>query len=77
MGSTEKCQSMIIDGNKLEIIATNICDGEWSLCIRNIHGIRTEWCEFFESADDAFEAGRQALETEDIETFISTEGFEY
>lgn len=73
----ERCQTMIIAGNKLEIIATRIWDDEWSLCIRNIHGVRTEWTDFFESADDALEAGRQALESEDVETFISTEGFDY
>lgn len=76
-GAVEKCQAMVIAGNKLKIIATRICDGEWSLCIENMHRIRTGWCEFFESADDALAAGRRALETEPVEEFISREGFEY
>ena len=75
--STERYQTLIIAGHKLEIIATRICDDEWSLCIRNAHGIRTEWTDFFESADDALAAGREALESEDVETFISREGFDY
>jgi len=73
----EKRQSMVIGGNTLEIIATRICDDEWSLCIENIHGIRTEWCEFFKTADAALKAGRRALETDGVEEFISNEGFEY
>lgn len=73
----EKRQSMVINGNKLEIIASEICDGEWSLCIENVHGIRSEWFEFFDSSASALEAGRKAVETEGVEEFISKEGFEY
>lgn len=76
-GVTEKHQSMVIAGHKLTIIATRICDDEWSLSVENVHRIRTNWCEFFESADDALAAGRRALETEPVEEFISTEGFKY
>ena len=72
----EKYQSMVVAGHKLKLIATRICDDEWSLCIENIHRIRTNWCEFFGSADDALAAGRRALETEPVEEFISKEGFE-
>lgn len=75
--NTERRQTMVVAGHKLEIIATRIWEGEWSLCISTIHGIRTEWTEFFESADAALEAGRHALETEDVETFISMDGFDY
>jgi hypothetical protein len=73
----EKYQAMVVAGNKLRIIANRIGDDEWSLCIENVHRIRTNWCEFFESADDALAAGRRALETDPIEEFISREGFEY
>jgi hypothetical protein len=75
--SIKKCQAMVIAGNKLKLIATRICEDEWSLCIENIHGIRTEWCEFFETADEALAVARRALETEPVEEFISREGFEY
>lgn len=73
----EQRQTMVIAGNKLEIIATRLWEDEWSLCISNSQGVRTEWTDFFETADEALEAGRQALETEDIENFISNEGFDY
>ena len=69
--ASEKRQAVVIRGHSLEIIAVKICDDEWSLGIENRQGIRTQWCEFFESADDALRAGRRALETEPIDEFIS------
>lgn len=68
---------MVIGGHKLEIVSMKICDGEWSLHVENVHGIRSHWFEYFESADIALEAGRRAVETEGVEEFISKDGFEY
>ena len=73
----EELQTMIVDGNKLEIIAEKISDGEWSLCIENVHGIRNNWCEFFKSPNIALAVGRKTIEAEGVEEFISKEGFDY
>jgi len=75
--SEQELLSVMVDGNKLDIITEEICEGEWSLAIENIHGVRSNWCDFFESAEAALEAGRRAIETEGIEEFIATDGFEY
>jgi hypothetical protein len=69
--SMEEYQSMVINGHKLEIIATKNCDGEWSLCIENVYGIRSVWFDCFESAEIALEVGRKTVETEGVEEFIS------
>lgn len=76
-GVMEKRQAMIIAGHKLTIIATGLYDIEWSLCVENVHGARTEWCDFFESADEAFAEGRRALAAEPVEAFLSTENLMY
>lgn len=73
----EISQVMIVEGHTLTITASRICEGEWALSVTNIHGISSNWYEFFESADQAIEAGRHAIETEGAESFISTEGFDY
>ena len=77
MQQQEQRLTMVMDGNRLEVITRKITEGEWSLCVENSHGVRSEWCEFFETPDAALEAGRKAIETEGIEEFISIEGFEY
>lgn len=73
----EKRLTMVMDGNRLEIITQEICAGEWSLCVENSHGVRSVWWECFTSPDAALEAGREAIETEGVDDFISLEGFEY
>lgn len=73
----EQRLTMVMDGNRFEIITHKVCEGEWSLCVENSHGVRSEWFEFFETPDAALEAGRKAVETEGIDEFVSMEGFEY
>lgn len=73
--SLEVRQYMIVDGSRLEIIASRILDEEWELSVENEYGIRSVWCEFFESAEDALKAGRKAINDEGAEPFNKIEDF--
>jgi hypothetical protein len=73
----EARKSMIVDGAKLEIVARQIDDGEWELFVENIYKIRSVWNETFNTAESALDAGVKAIDSEGIEPFMDTEGFEY
>jgi hypothetical protein len=73
----EKRLSMNVEGNMLDIITEEICDGEWSLCVENCHGVRSVWFECFNSPDAALKEGQKAILEEGIDAFISLDGFEY
>ncbi len=77
MSETERRRSIDIDGEKLEIIATELGDNEWMLAVENSRGIRSIWFELFPSAYEAIRAGLEAIETEGIKAFTSKEEFEY
>lgn len=66
-----------VDGIKLEAYAHRI-DGEgWALCVINELGIMSHWTDLFDTAQDALEAANRAIETEGVEAFMDTEGFDY
>lgn len=68
---------MNVEGHILDIITEEVSEGEWSLCVVNCHGIRSEWFEFFSSAEAALKEGQRAILEEGVDPFISIEGFEY
>ena len=67
----------VSDGVELEIIAEKAGADGWQLAIQNELGIRSVWYEFFATSQAAIEAGVKAIETEGVEVFLDTEGFEY
>jgi hypothetical protein len=77
MLETEKRRSVVIGGEKLEIIATELGDHEWMLAIENSRGIQSIWFELFPSAHQAIAAGLNAIESEGVVTFSTNEVFEY
>jgi hypothetical protein len=70
-------QTYISGGVRLELIATKVADGEWTLSVLNQRGVFSTWLEYFESPDAAFCVGLETLQDEGIEEFTSIEGFEY
>jgi hypothetical protein len=70
-------KSMMVDGAKLDVVARQIDDGEWELFVENIYKIRSVWIETFNTAQSALANGVKAIESEGIEPFMDTEGFEY
>lgn len=66
-----------IDGVHLEVVASKITDGEWALSVVNERGISSNWTEFFASAREALDAGKEAIESEGAGPFVDVEGFEY
>lgn len=77
MQERERLHTVDADGVTLRIIATLVEEGEWELYVENRHGIRSIWSELFDSSDAAVEAALHTIETEGIEDFAGTEGFEY
>jgi predicted RNase H-like HicB family nuclease len=65
------------EGVRLEIVAQQLADGQWSLSVVNERGVMSMWIEFFKTADEAIAAAITAIEDEGIEEFTSIEGFEY
>jgi hypothetical protein len=77
MFEDEVWKEIEIDGITLEINVRKIDDEGWALCIVNELGIMSHWTDFFETAQDALEAGIKAIETEGVGAFVDTEGFDY
>ena len=77
MYENERIQSVVMDGVRLEIIATRIGEREWMLSVINTGGVSSNWTEFFPSADEAIRDGLEAIKTEGVEAFTDIEGFDY
>ena len=77
MHEKQRIQSVIMDGVRLEIIATRLSESEWSLSVLNTLGVSSNWIEFFPSADEAIREGLEAIKTEGVEEFTDIEGFDY
>jgi hypothetical protein len=73
----ERHQSWVGRGVRLEIVATPLPDGRWSLSVVNERGVMSTWLEFFETAEAAIAVARKTIEEEGVEEFVSIEGFEY
>lgn len=71
------CREIAKGGKSLVLWAMNVEQGKWQLSVENEHGIRSIWLERFPTPQKAMEAGIEAIESEGIEPFVSTEGFEY
>jgi hypothetical protein len=74
---TEHRENWVGQGVQLEIVATSLPDGLWSLSVINERGIVSTWYEPFATAEAAIGVARKAIEEEGIEEFVSIEGFEY
>ncbi|NNF66512.1 MAG: hypothetical protein HKM98_03280 [Gammaproteobacteria bacterium] len=73
-----QCQTMIVvEGEQLEIVASEIADASWQLAVINSLGVRSIWVDFFPTPEAAFDAAKSAIEAEGVEAFLSIEGFEY
>ena len=72
----ERYQSWTGQGVRLEIVATELQDGCWTLAVINERGVWSIWYEFFPTAETAFEVARRAIEEEGIEEFVRIEEFE-
>lgn len=66
-----------VDDVRLVIVATYLGPGEWSVRVENERGIRTEWHEFFSSAQAAIQAAQKAIDEEGVAEFVDIEGFDY
>jgi len=77
MYEKERRQSVVMDGVRLEIIATRIGEREWMLSVINTLGVSSNWTEFFPSADEAIREGLEAIKTEGVESFTDISGFDY
>ena len=77
MYEKERTQSVVMDGVRLEIIATRIGDREWMLSVINTLGVSSNWTEFFPSAEEAIREGLEAIKNEGVEEFTDIEGFDY
>jgi hypothetical protein len=75
---TAEChQTWVGRGVRLEIVATPLPDGRWSLSVINERGVMSTWLESFETAEAAIAVARKTIEEEGVEEFVSIEGFEY
>jgi len=77
MYEKERIQAVVMDGVRLEIIATRLSESEWALSVLNTLGVSSNWIEFFPSADEAIRAGLEAIKIEGVEEFTDIEGFDY
>lgn len=77
MYEKERRQSVVMDGVRLEIIATRLSEREWTLSVLNTLGISSTWTDFFPSADEAIREGLEAIKTERVEAFTDIAGFDY
>jgi hypothetical protein len=73
----EKCQTWVGHGVRLEIVAQELPDGQWTLAVINKRGVMSIWHELFVSAEAALETARRAIEDEGIGDFVDIEGFDY
>lgn len=65
------------EGKSLILVARRIQKEQWQLAVENEHGISSVWLESFSTPLQAIDAGIRAVKSEGIESFVSTEGFEY
>lgn len=65
------------DGENLTIIASKVDEDHWELSVKNGYGVRSVWLEYYSTAQKAVDAGIRAIRSEGVESFASTEGFEY
>ena len=77
MYEKERRQSVVMNGVRLEIIATRLSESEWTLSVLNTLGVSSNWTEFFSSADEAIREGLEAIKTEGVEAFTDISGFDY
>jgi hypothetical protein len=77
MYEEERRQSVVMDGVRLEIIATRLSEREWMLSVINTLGVSSNWTEFFPSANEAIREGLEAIKTEGVEAFTVIPGFDY
>lgn len=77
MYEKERRQSVIMDGVRMEIIATRLSESEWMLSVINTLGVSSNWIELFPSADEAIREGLEAIKTKGVEEFTDIEGFDY
>lgn len=73
----ERCEIWVGRGVRLEIVATALPDGLWTLSVINERGVRSTWHDFFATAETAIAVARKAIEEEGVEEFVSIEDFEY
>ena len=74
MNGTMRRDKLTTDGVTLDVVAEDI-GGAWSLSIENEHGVRTNWDEFFDSPEEALQAGRRAIELEGVGEFVKVNVF--
>lgn len=73
----ERRRTWIGKGVRLEIVAQELPDGQWSLSVIDERGAMSTWIEFFETAGAAMTAARTTIEDEGVEEFTNIDGFEY
>jgi hypothetical protein len=73
----ERRRTWMGKGVRLEIVAQELPDGQWSPSVINQRGVMSTWIEFFDTAEAATTAARTAIEDEGVEEFANIEGFEY
>ena len=76
-GTNEARKVVTVDDVTLLIVATCLAPMEWSVRVENERGIRTEWHDFFVSAEAAIQTAQKAINEEGVDDFIDIEGFEY
>ena len=77
MSAKESIEVVVVDGVELNVIASEVEPGEWQLAVRNPRGVNSIWTDWFPTAREALDAGREAIEVEGLAEFMDTEGFEY
>lgn len=65
------------NGVHLDVVASRLGIGEWTLAVVNEAGVVSNWIEFFAKGKAALNAGMKAIEEEGVKAFTSIEGFEY
>lgn len=71
------CKEVSKEGETLKVVTTKINNGEWQLSILNEKGISSNWMEYFSTAQQAINAGLEAIEKEGVKEFINVDGFDY
>lgn len=75
-GTNDARKVVTVVDTRLLIVATCLAPMEWSVRVENERGIRTEWYEFFGSAEAAIQTAQKAIDQEGVAEFIDIEGFE-
>ena len=76
-GSNDVRKVVTVDDVRLLIVATCLAPMEWSVRVENERGIRSEWHEFFGSAETAIQIAQKVIDEEGVAEFVDIEGFEY